>query len=78
MELNKLQQEAIEKYGDYGILIEALRDAANGRLPGGFTKMGNDLAHYLDSEKTDYDWERTLEAMKAALQFEIDVHRKNS
>lgn len=70
--MNELQTEAILKYGEYGILIEALRDAANGKLPSGFTEIGNQLAFYLDSNRTEYDWRRTLEGMKSALQLEID------
>ena len=73
--LDYLQQEAIAKYGEYGLLIEELRDAANGKLPAMFTQLGNLLARYRDLEPQYRDleaWISTLESMKTEIQKEID------
>ena len=73
--LDRLQREAIAKYGDYGLLIEELRDSANGKLPDCFTAIGNLLARYRDfstEDRTLENWIWTLENMKSALQSEID------
>lgn len=75
LEYNHLQKEAVEKYGDYGLLIEELRDAANGELPSCFTEMGNLLANYRDlpNDKRDVNyWIWVLESMKNSIQKEID------
>lgn len=71
---NKLQRDAMTKYGDYGLLIEELRDGANGKLPQCFNTMGNLLARYLDDkDRTRQEWLWTLESMKAAIQLQIEM-----
>lgn len=59
----------------YEFLIDALRDAANGALPGCFTGMGNALADYVEflphctSDKMREDaFLRMLHSMKQSLE----------
>lgn len=77
--LDSLQQAAIAQYGDYGILIESLRDAANGKLPDMFTALGNLLARYRDLPPENRDlesWIWTLESMKSAVHSELEKQKQ--
>jgi hypothetical protein len=61
-----LQREAMVKYGEYGLLIEELRDSANGKLPGCFNDIGNILALWRDltkEERTLKRWQGVLRSM---------------
>jgi len=72
--LNVSQQEAIARYQEYGLLIEQLRDAANGNLPECFTTLGNLLARYRDSGDDPHCdfWIWTLENILTAFQKELE------
>lgn len=77
--LDHLQRQAIAQYGEYGLLIEELRDAANGKLPALFTALGNLLARYRDLEPQYRDleaWIWTLESMSNEIKKEIDVQNQ--
>lgn len=78
--LDHLQRQAIARYGAYGLLIEELRDAANGALPPMFTEIGNLLARYRDFEPEQRDlecWIWTLESMKSAVESELEAKKQD-
>jgi hypothetical protein len=64
-----LQREAMVKYGEYGLLIEELRDSANGKLPDCFNAIGNMLAEWRDlseHERHTSRWQGVLRSMAQA------------